>query len=406
MKKGSLSKFGVPLAGSAAVLAALILSGADWTAVTAAVVITLLWSVNSFLVGLIQQRNDTEKKELIETRQMVSKEMHSLIRECESRIGKLAVEMKNDLDQVRMLVSDAVATLQQSFHGLNELSQSQQSLVFSMLSDTTGENQKEADNQVNFQEFAGETDTVLQVFVDHVVSNSADGMKMVERIDDMAEHMSKAEALLTDVKSIADQTNLLALNAAIEAARAGEAGRGFAVVADEVRSLSQRSDRFSDEIRKVLALTRENINSARETVSRFASKDMSFAIQSKSSVDEMMTKLGNMNAETERRLGKLADVVQRIDLAVGDAVRSLQFEDIVTQLTGYSQRKIDNLSNMMAIIDNGLPKLNIKGESDIADLERIAGIRTELMALESEFGSTDHKPAEQKSMSEGEVELF
>ena len=105
-------------------------------------------------------------------------------------------------------------------------------------------------------------------------------MNMIEKIDDMAERMNKVESLLTDVKSIADQTNLLALNAAIEAARAGEREEGFAVVADEVRSLSQRSDRFNDEIRTVLGLAQENIDSAKETVSKLASKDMSFAIKS------------------------------------------------------------------------------------------------------------------------------
>ncbi|MCB1904702.1 MAG: chemotaxis protein, partial [Gammaproteobacteria bacterium] len=307
---------------------------------------------------------------------------------------------------VRTLVSDAVATLQASFHGLNELSQSQQSLVLSMLSDAAGDSQTSADNRVSFHKFAEETDMVLRVFVDHVVCGSADGMNMIEKIDDMAERMNKVESLLTDVKSIADQTNLLALNAAIEAARAGEAGRGFAVVADEVRSLSQRSDRFNDEIRTVLGLARENIDSAKETVSKLASKDMSFAIKSKSSIDGMLAHLKSINDETEIRLGRLADVGQQIDLAVGDAVRSLQFEDIVSQLTGYSQRKLDNLSDMMTIIDGGLRKVNLNGENGIAEVDKIAGIRAELMALESEFCSADHKPVNQHSMSEGEVELF
>ena len=98
---------------------------------------------------------------------------------------------------------------------------------------------------------------------------------MVEQIDDMAQHMGKAETLLNDVKGIADQTNLLCVNAAIEAARA-ERGKRIWVVADEVRSLSQRSDRFNDEIRAVLGTTRNNIISAKQTVSQLASKDMSF----------------------------------------------------------------------------------------------------------------------------------
>ena len=71
--------------------------------------------------------------------------------------------MRNDLNQVRTLVSDAVATLQASFHGLNELSQSQQSLVLSMLSDAAGDSQTSADNRVSFHKFAEETDMVLRV---------------------------------------------------------------------------------------------------------------------------------------------------------------------------------------------------------------------------------------------------
>nr|WP_314527337.1 methyl-accepting chemotaxis protein [uncultured Pseudomonas sp.] len=106
---------------------------------------------------------------------------------------------------------------------------------------------KEADREViNAQELSQQAISKIESLSSEV-SNSAE---LMERLQIESERIG---SILHVIKAVADQTNLLALNAAIEAARAGEAGRGFAVVADEVRNLAQRTQRSSGEIEQLVS---------------------------------------------------------------------------------------------------------------------------------------------------------
>ena len=325
-----------------------------------------------------------------------------------ARLGEVHVDELNNantdihasLGQINELVSDSVVSLQSSFNNLHEQTREQQDVVMSIM-DAMGE----GDDRISFSQFAEETDGVLRYFVDHIVNTSAESMGMVEHIDDVVERLASAESLLNDMNQIADQTNLLALNAAIEAARAGEAGRGFAVVADEVRNLSQRSSRFSEEIRTALGDSKTYIENAREAVRKLASKDMNFAIRSKARVDDMIEQIAAFNSKLETSLSSVARLSEAIDGSVGDAVRSLQFEDLVTQLVSYADGQV----RIAGEGNNRYRELLSEWVAAQRDPDGEAAGQRYVEALTNswtEARAALSRPVAQNDLSEGDIELF
>jgi methyl-accepting chemotaxis protein len=333
----------------------------------------------------------------------VEQAVTDLVADVEQHLGETVDAMRRELRQIQNLVGDAVNTLQSAFHGLNDRSDRQSQLVNEMITRMHGD----GDNGVQVANFAEQTDEVLRYFVDYVVSTSANGMDMVERIDQMANHMGHADELLGDVKVIADQTNLLALNAAIEAARAGDAGRGFAVVADEVRKLSIRSNKFNDEIRAVIGESMQAIDGARTSIAKLASHDMNFAIQSKTRVNETLQHIKALNLAVEEALDTVSTVNAEINGLTGDAVRSLQFEDIVRQLSAHSERHLDRAGGIVGTVHAGLAGLRGTEQRPFEEfVSALNRLRDDLDAYVAEQKTVERRPVAQQSMSEGDVELF
>lgn len=170
-----------------------------------------------------------------------------------------------DVDQQATRVNDtasansrAVARQMEESGQINEA----MSQMVEAVSEVTESAHRVADSAGNAEQ---DTERGRQVVADTVVTINklateiAGAVEVINRVNKDSDNISQ---VLVEIKAIAEQTNLLALNAAIEAARAGEQGRGFAVVADEVRSLSRRTHKSTEEIEGMISRLQSGVKDA------------------------------------------------------------------------------------------------------------------------------------------------
>ena len=285
--------------------------------------------------------------------------------------------------------------------------------IASAIEQMNGSVQAVADNAQHSAESATLGDHAAQVGKEQVGATAQAIAALAGQIEQTAErvlglqaHSSRITSVIEVIATIAEQTNLLALNAAIEAARAGEAGRGFAVVADEVRNLSERSTTFNEQIRKLAHSSKDAISKVRETVTQMASRDMDRSREARQEAAAMLDSVAAINNALGDGMREIADCGRAIDGSVSEAVRSLQFEDIATQALGSAHTHLDRLltinqeaADLQALLAN-----SSHGDAELLSALQRSGQR--LREMRNEWARPPHKPVAQKDMGSGTVELF
>lgn len=189
-------------------------------------------------------------------------------------------------------------------------------------------------------------------------------------IRNLPSYTEELKQMASEVAAIASQTNLLALNAAIEAARAGEAGRGFAVVADEVRKLSMLSSDTGKKMSEKVGVISEAIHSASRISEESSQSDAEAISRSEQTIQGVLARFGEVTA----RLAGSSEMLQGESNGIRDQIAellvALQFQDRVSQILNHVRANLEKLNQHLDECDAaGKDKCQMDASAWLGEME-------------------------------------
>ncbi|WP_087019822.1 CHASE3 domain-containing protein [Thaumasiovibrio subtropicus] len=219
--------------------------------------------------------------------------------------------------------------------------------------------QEVARNVVSAAEFArdahSEAENGLQVIEstkESITSLEAEIQQTSERLTGLAEQANNIGGILDVIRDIADQTNLLALNAAIEAARAGEQGRGFAVVADEVRSLAKRTQDSTSEIQELIERLQHGTTEVVASMEKSAEivggsvREANKSGEAFNTISESIAKINDMNTQSANAAEEQSATAEEINKNV------VAVNKISDQSAEYAQHGVASSQSLNVLSDD------------------------------------------------------
>ena len=287
----------------------------------------------------------------IERDSQTVKQEASQVAAASEEVSATVEELTAQVDSVNSNVNNASAAIEEMTSGIEEVAASAQNVAHA--------SQKLSEEAQKVSQLANEGQKAILSITDVIVQTREKADVTFQIVEKLSESAKNIGEIVDTINSIAEQTNLLALNAAIEAARAGEAGRGFAVVADEIRKLAEESKQATQNIANILRgivdSSMKASEATKETV-EIVNKAYSESDLVKSQFEQILQSIVRMSQMTENLAASAQEqsaAAEEMSSAMDSASKSMvSVVEQMNEVTMAIKQQADAISNVAKTAEN------------------------------------------------------